>query len=83
MGVGAFGLGPFGIGADLLDIDLSLTADGTHEIELRAVSAEGQASAAANDTFEAHPPPEPPTSITATSYNPQTNQLTLQIQESS
>ncbi|MCD4823586.1 MAG: hypothetical protein K8S55_03195 [Phycisphaerae bacterium] len=80
-GAGNWGVGPFGVGGDLLDIELPLTVEGLHHIELRVRSADGEESTATEETHQAHPPPNPAAGLTATNYNPATNQLTLTIKQ--
>lgn len=80
-GGGPFGLGPLGVDTERMDIALPLTDDGTHEIELRVLTPEGQVSAAIDDSFAAHPPPTPLEAITATDYDMDTRMLTIELVE--
>ena len=82
-GSGSFGLGPLGVDVERMDIHLPLKNDGTHDIELRVVTPEGQISTAVNDSFAAHPPPAPLKAITATNYNSNTQILTVNLIEES
>ncbi len=79
LGGGAFGLGPFGLGTDLLQTTLALSNEGTHAVEYRVVTADGETSTALSDSIDAAPPPQPATSISATNYDQQQSQLTLQL----
>lgn len=78
-GGGAYGLGPFGINADRIQVDLALAEEGAHQIELRVLSAQDQLSDPEEVTFPARVPPAPADTIQPTAYDTQTYQLTLQI----
>lgn len=76
---GPFGAGPMGVEVEPMDIALPLTSDGEHEIELRVVATDGRRSSAVADSFTAHPPPAPLQAITATSYNPENQILSITL----
>ena len=79
MGGGAFGAGAFGMDADLVDIKATLAEVGIHQIVLRTRALDGQVTDVGPVLVHSCPLPCPPASITAVDYDPQTQQLTLQI----
>ena len=82
LGRGAFGAGPFGMNAETVPLTTALAEPGTHEIALRTVSPDGRTVDAEPTAFEAAPPPAPPAGLSAVAYDPQTDTLTLRIEES-
>jgi hypothetical protein len=80
-GRGAFGAGPFGYDADLIELSCPLAESGTHRIVIRTRARDGQSSDSAPIYFPAAPPARPPKSPSAISYDPQAHTLTLQINE--
>lgn len=79
-GMGAFGVGQFGIDAHLLTMSVALPEAGAHQLRLRIISENGVYTEGAITNFSSTPPPAVIPSITATSYDDQTETLTLQIQ---
>jgi len=79
MGSGAFGAGAFGMDADLIGVEVALAEAGTHQIVLRTRALDGQMTDADPVYVCSAAPPIPPAAITAVNYDPQTQQLTLQI----
>jgi len=79
LGPGAFGAGAFGIDTDLIDIEAILPEEGTHQLLIRTRGSDGQVSDSDPTLMAVVPPPAPPDAILATSYDPQTQVLTLQI----
>lgn len=82
-GSGPFGAGPMGVDMEQIDLDLPLTHDGLHAIELRVVAPDGRRSPAVADSFPAHPPPPPLKALAATHYDPNTHMLTITLTEDS
>ncbi len=79
-GKGAFGAGEFGIDAHLLTLSVALSEAGDHQLRLRVISKDGLYADGPITVFSSTPPPAVIPSITATSYDNQTETLTLQIQ---
>jgi len=79
LGSGAFGGGPFGMDTDLLALEALLSEEGTHTIVLRTLTPDGQVADAEPVNVEADPPPQPASDISATGYDAQNQQLTLEI----
>ncbi len=81
LGQGAFGAGMFGMNADLIDLEAVLAEDGTHRVVLRSRGADGQITDSDSMYIVADPPPDAAEGLTATDYNQQQKQLTLQINQ--
>ena len=81
LGNGAFGAGMFGMNADLIALEAVLVEDGTHRIVLRSRAADGQVTDSDSIYIDADPPPDAAEGLTATNYNQQQKQLTLQINQ--
>ncbi len=81
LGNGAFGAGMFGINADLIALEAVLAEDGLHRIVLRSRGADGQVTDSASMYIDADPPPDAAEGLTATNYDQQQKQLTLQINQ--
>ena len=79
-GKGAFGVGEFGIDAHVLTLRVALGEDGDHQLRLRVTSKDGLYADGPTTIFSSTPPPAVIPLITATSYDNQTETLTLQIQ---
>lgn len=79
-GEGSFGAGDFGIDAHLLTLSAALPEEGDHQLRLRVISKDGLYTDGATTIFSSTPPPAVVPSITATSYDNQSETLTLQIQ---
>jgi hypothetical protein len=82
LGRGAFGAGPFGMNAETVRLAAALAEPGTHRVVLRTVAPDGRTADADPIAFEASPPPAPATGLTAIAWDPQTQTLTLRIEES-
>jgi hypothetical protein len=76
---GAFGAGPFGMDADLIELEAFLLEEGTHQIVMRTRGRDGQTSDSDPRYVSADLPGPRPAGLTPVAYDPQTHQLTLQI----
>jgi hypothetical protein len=79
MGLGAFAAGPFGMDADLIDLEASLSEEGVHKLVHRARSREGLVTDSTPQHVTAALPAAPARSLTAVTYDDQTTELMLQI----
>lgn len=79
-GKGSSGAGLFGIDTDVIALEAALLEEGTHQVLLRTVTPEGNHADADIQTVASAPPPIPPTSLTVTQYDPQTQILTIEIE---
>ena len=79
-GKGAFGAGQFGIDAHVLTMSVALPEEGDHQLRLRVMSQDDLYTEGSIINFSSTPPPAVIPSITATSYDNQTETLTLEIQ---
>jgi hypothetical protein len=77
---GSFGGGLFGADEALIDIRAALAEEGAHQLMLRLISPDGRVSDGPIQTFHAHPPPRPPRSLAALSYDNETQLLTIEIE---
>ncbi len=79
-GMGLFGVGMFGFGVEAITIDATLPQQGTHEIVLRTLAADGQYADLASVFHQSSPPPAAPAGISVTNYDDATDTLTLAIE---
>ena len=80
LGEGAFGAGPFGIEAELVSVAVPLSEEGTHQVLIRVISRNGEYTDGEIEYITSSPPPSPPTSLQAISYDDETSTLTLEIE---
>lgn len=80
MGAGAFGAGGFGMDAELIRLEATLEEEGTHKIVLRTWNRRGRDTESDPRYISVSLPCLPAASLTAVTYNHQTEQLTLQIE---
>lgn len=80
MGAGAFGAGGFGMDADLVRLEAVLEEEGTHKIVLRTRNRHGRIAESDPRYINVSLPGLPAASLTAVTYEHQTEQLTLQIE---
>ena len=81
LGNGAFGAGMFGLNADLIDIEAVLAQEGLHRLVLRLRGADGQIADSDSIYVASFPPPPSAGGLSATNYDHQQKQLTLQIDQ--
>lgn len=79
LGGGAFGAGLFGMNADLIDLQVYLHEDGTHQIVLRTRQPDGQIADLAPVSVRVISQPDPPAGLRAISYSQESQQLELEI----
>ena len=77
LGMGLFGVGLFGLGVDGITIDAMLAEDGTHEIVLRTLAADGQYADGEAVSVTAATPPHAVSAVTVTDYDDATDTVTL------
>lgn len=75
---GAFGAGPFGCGAEVLELRLPLAAPGEHQLHLLTAGPKGQLSDPTPVSFRSSPPPPPARCVSVIDYDHPTGLLTLQ-----
>jgi len=80
LGMGVFGVGPFGVGVDKITIEALLPEEGTHQIVLRTLAADGQYADADAVSVAAAPPPDAIKGLGVTDYEKTTDTLTLEIE---
>jgi hypothetical protein len=79
-GMGVFGIGPFGLDAEAMSISVILEEEGTHQVAVATVSADGQYAQGEADSVAAALPPRAVTAVAATDYDSVTDTLTLVIE---
>ncbi len=79
LGEAAFGAGMLGLDADLIELAAPLGEEGTHQLVLRTETPDGQTADSDTITVQATPPPTPHESVQATTYNTETQMLTMQL----
>lgn len=79
-GEGSFANGPFGLDADTIEWISPLLPLGRYRFGVKVLDARGNESAASEtDPIVVIPPARPAAALSATAFDPQTNQLTLSV----
>ncbi len=80
LGLGAMGGGMFGFDERTVTLRAVLETPGTHQLKLRLCRPGGAQIDGPVQTLDVQPPPDPPSAVTLTDYDPATRRITLEIQ---